>query len=318
MPTHSAFHPASPQALWTAHLVWWMIGVGAAIWLATIALMFYAVLSARGQRGVDDLQYVNADTHRRLERIVGGGVVASALVLIGFLVYDYGVGRALAQHPPRALTIQLTGHQWWWEVLYDDPDPSKRLVTANEIHVPTGQPVQFKLRSNDVIHSFWVPSLSGKRDLIPGYTSSQWFQADTPGVYRGQCAEFCGLQHAKMALEIIAEPPAKFRAWMAQSSMPNAPPGDSIALSGQRIFLTAGCSVCHTIGGTPAQATVGPSLTHLKGRAWIAAGTLRNTRANLERWITNPQAIKPGTHMPTVPLQPGQLTALVAYLETLK
>jgi len=318
MQLHSMFSPASPQAQSIARLWWWMFGVGGLIWLAVIAVMFYTVRSARGRRGPDDLQHVATPTHKRLERIVAGAVFGSILVLVGFLIYDFGVGRALAQHPSRALTIELIGHQWWWEVQYDDPDPSKRLVTANEIHIPTGQPVQFKLSSTDVIHSFWVPNLNGKRDLIPGYTSSHWITADTPGVYRGQCAEFCGLQHAKMALDIIAEPPDQFRAWMARSSQPNKPPIDSVALSGQRVFLTAGCSTCHTIGGTAAQATVGPSLTHLKSRPWIAAGTLRNTRANLEGWIVNPQAFKPGTHMPSIPFQPRELTALLAYLETLK
>ena len=295
-----------------------MFAVGGLIWVGVIVAMFYVVRSARGRRGADDLQHVEPARHQRMERVVSGAVFGAILVLIGFLIYDFGVGRALAQHPSRALTIELIGHQWWWEVQYDDTNPSKRLVTANEIHIPTGQPVQFKLSSTDVIHSFWVPSLNGKRDLIPGYTSSHWITADKPGVYRGQCAEFCGLQHAKMALDIIAEPPEQFRAWLARSSQPSTPPADSSLLSGQRVFLAAGCSVCHTIGGTPAQATIGPTLTHLKTRPWIAAGTLRNTRENIEAWITNPQAFKPGTRMPAIPLQPRELTALVAYLETLK
>jgi cytochrome c oxidase subunit 2 len=318
MPPHSVFHPASLQAQSIAHLWWWMFGVGGAIWLAVIGAMFFVVASARGRRGPDDLQHVASDTHRRLEHIVSAAVFATVIVLAGFLFYDFGVGRALAQHPSRALTIELIGHQWWWEVQYDDSNPSKRLVTANVIHIPTGEPVQFKLRSTDVIHSFWLPNLNGKRDLIPGYTSSHWITAEVPGVYRGQCAEFCGLQHAKMALDIVAEPPAQFRAWLAQASLPNNPPTDSTALSGERVFLTAGCSVCHTIGGTLAQSTVGPSLTHLESRSWIAAGTLPNTHENLIGWIANPQAIKPGTRMPSVPLQPRELTALVAFLETLK
>jgi len=318
MPLHSMFSPASPQAQSIARLWWWMFAVGGLIWVGVIVAMFYVVRSARGRRGADDLQHVEPARHQRMERVVSGAVFGAILVLIGFLIYDFGVGRALAQHPSRALTIELIGHQWWWEVQYDDTNPSKRLVTANEIHIPTGQPVQFKLSSTDVIHSFWVPSLNGKRDLIPGYTSSHWITADKPGVYRGQCAEFCGLQHAKMALDIIAEPPEQFRAWLARSSQPSTPPADSSLLSGQRVFLAAGCSVCHAIGGTPAQATIGPTLTHLKTRPWIAAGTLRNTRENIEAWITNPQAFKPGTRMPAIPLQPRELTALVAYLETLK
>lgn len=318
MQMHSALDAASLQARSIEHLWWWMFGVGGAIWLTVIAVMFYTVGAARGRRGSDDLQHVPTESHQRLERIVGAAVGITVLVLVAFLVVDYGVGKALAAHPSHALTIEVVGHQWWWEVHYDDPNPSRRLVTANEIHIPTGEPVQFKLSAVDVIHSFWVPNLQGKRDLIPGYPTSHWITADKPGVFRGQCAEFCGLQHAKMALHIVAESPAQFRAWLAQSSTPSAPPADSTAAYGQRIFLTAGCSSCHTIGGTPAQATIGPSLTHFKSRSMIAAGTLANTRENLVGWIVNPQAIKPGTRMPAIPLKPAELTALVSYLETLK
>ena len=170
------------------------------------------------------------------------------------------------EHPQRALTIDVVGHQWWWEVQYENPDPSKSVGTANEIHVPVGEPVQFKLRSTDVIHSFWAPNLNGKRDLIPGYVSTLWFKADTAGVYRGQCAEFCGLQHAQMAFFIVAEPRIKFNAWLAAGSSPPDPPTDSTLLYGQRVFMSSGCSVCHAIGGTEARATVGPDLTHFKGR----------------------------------------------------
>jgi cytochrome c oxidase subunit 2 len=318
MQIQSALDAASLQARSIEHLWWWMFGVGGAIWLAVIAAMFFALRAARGRRGSDDLQHVPAESHKGLERVVSGAVIITVLVLTAFLVADYGVGRALAAHPSRALTIEVIGHQWWWEVQYDDTNPSRRLVTANEIHIPTGEQVQLKLSAADVIHSFWVPNLQGKRDLIPGYTTTHWIKADKPGTYRGQCAEFCGLQHAKMALHVVAESPAQFRAWFAQASTPNNPPSDSTSLYGQRVFLTAGCSVCHTIGGTTAQATIGPSLTHFKSRATIAAGTLANTRENVEGWIANPQAIKPGTRMPAVPLKPAELTALVSYLETLK
>ncbi|HTJ22453.1 MAG TPA: cytochrome c oxidase subunit II [Gemmatimonadaceae bacterium] len=315
---HSAFDPASPQAHLIASLWWWMLGVGGTIWIIVIATMFYVSFTKHRHREPDDPQHVSEATHRRMERAVIAAGLVTVLVLTVFLGFDYSVGHALAQHPQRALTINVTGHQWWWEAEYEDPDPSKRITTANEIHVPVGQPVQFKLRAADVIHSFWVPNLNGKRDLIPGYVSSQWFRADTAGVYRGQCAEFCGLQHAKMALYIVAEPPAKFAAWMAAAAQSPPPPADSARLYGQRVFLSSGCAVCHTIGGTQAQAFVGPPLTHLKSRATIAAGTLTNTRANLMGWITNPQAIKPGVRMPAYPLTPLQLEALVDYLETLK
>src|SRR5215218_5950706 len=184
---HSAFDPASPQARAVATLWWWMFGVGALVWVAVVVTMLIAI---RTDRVVD---------HQRTSKTVRGAVYATIVILLGFLVYDFGVGRALAVHPQNALTIDIVGHQWWWEATYEDPSPSKRVTTANEIHVPVGEMIQFKLRAADVIHSFWVPNLQGKRDLIPGYVSTHWFRADTAGIYRGQCAEFCGLQHAQMA-----------------------------------------------------------------------------------------------------------------------
>jgi cytochrome c oxidase subunit 2 len=304
---HSAFFPASPQARMVGSLWWWMFGVGLVIWLGVVSMAIYAARKSA----------TTSDTPRR-ERFIAAGVLTAAVILAVFLVYDFRVGRALAQHPDVALTIAVTGHQWWWDVLYEDPDPSRIVTTANEIHVPVGQPVQFKLRAADVIHSFWAPNLNGKKDLIPGYTTTLWFQADTPGVYRGQCAEFCGLQHAQMAFYIVAEPPVKFAAWMAAASIPSTPPTDPELRYGRQVFMTRGCALCHSISGTDARGTVGPGLSHFKSRASIAAGTLANTRENLTRWIRDPAAIKPGVRMPAIPLQPSELTALVSYLETLK
>ena len=315
---HSAFDPASPQARAIAQLWWWMFGVGSLIWLAVIVAMIYAIRSKRGDRGPDELLHVPDATHKRMERVVAAAVFMTVLILGGFLAYDFAVGRLLAQHPRTALTIELVGHQWWWEARYVDPSPSKRVVTANELHVPVGEPIQIKVTSPDVIHSVWVPNLNGKRDLVPGYVSTHWFTADTAGTYRGQCAEFCGLQHAKMALYIIAEPRVKFAAWLAAASTPHEPPTDSTLLYGQRVFMSGGCAVCHTISGTEARSNVGPDLSHFKSRSTIAAGTLANNRANLTSWIANPQAIKPGTRMPPSPLTPVQLNALVSYLETLR
>jgi cytochrome c oxidase subunit 2 len=315
---HSFFNPASPQARAVAGLWWWMFGAGMIIWLGVFCLGLYAVRVKRGERQSDDLMHVSTETHRRLEHVVTGGVFATVLVLAGFLIYDFSVGRFIAEHPQRALTIDVVGHQWWWEVQYEDPSPSKRVGTANEIHVPVGEMVQFKLRAADVIHSFWAPNLSGKRDLVPGYVSTLWFKADTAGIYRGQCAEFCGLQHAQMAFFVVAEPPVKFAAWLAAGSTPPKPPTDSTLLYGKRVFMSSGCAVCHSIGGTEAHATVGPDLTHFKSRMSIAAGSLANTRANVTRWIENPSAFKPGVRMPALPFKPVELNALVSYLETLK
>lgn len=315
---HSFFHPGSPQARAVAHLWWWMAAVGGVVWLAVILAMFASVRVKRSAPGPDGLIQLSPDAERRTTSVVSVAIFITVLILLAFLAFDFSVGRALATHPSQALTIEIVGHQWWWEAQYVDSNPSKRVATANEIHVPVGEPVQLKLRSTDVIHSFWAPNLSGKRDLIPGYVTTQWFTADTAGRYRGQCAEFCGLQHAKMALDIIAEPRQQFLAWLAAAATPAAPPVDSAQISGQRVFMNSGCAVCHSIGGTEARATVGPTLSHLKSRPMIAAGTLPNTRENLTRWIANPQGIKPGVHMPPSPLTPAQLNALVAFLETLK
>ena len=315
---HSAFDPASPQARAIMHLWWWMFGVGAFVWVAVVTSMLLTLRGRRGLRGADDLSHTSPQSRARIERTVKGALFVTVLILVGFLAFDFTVGRALAAAPTQMLTIELTGHQWWWEVQYADPDPSKRIVTANEMHVPVGRPVQFRFQSRDVIHSFWAPNLHGKRDLIPGYSASLWFVADTPGVYRGQCAEFCGLQHAKMAFVIHADSKADFDRWLTAASASPLPPSDSTAVYGQRVFMSAGCAVCHTVGGTEAKATVGPSLTHFKSRSTIAAGTLTNTKENVGRWVLNPQAIKPGTQMPPSPLSTPQLDALLAYLETLK
>jgi cytochrome c oxidase subunit 2 len=216
------------------------------------------------------------------------------------------------------LTIEVTGLQWWWNVEYVDTVPSRRVVTANEIHVPVGVPVQIIAKSHDVIHSFWVPSLHGKKDLIPGHTTATWFQADTAGLYRGQCAEFCGHQHAKMALWVVAEPREAYEKWYASQLETPPNPADSIASVGQEVFLSRTCAMCHTIAGTLAASHVGPDLSHVGSRRSIAAGTLPNTRSNLAAWISDPQAIKPGSRMPATTLSPSELNSLVTYLETLK
>jgi cytochrome c oxidase subunit 2 len=314
----SVFSPESPQARAVAHLFWWMFGVGLTIWLGVAATAIYAAFARHGERGADDLNHVPAPTKRRVEYLIGGAVFVTFLILMGFLAFDFTAGRALAMHPSAALTIDVTGHQWWWDVLYEDPNPSKQVETANEIHVPVGEMVQFKLRAADVIHSFWAPNLSGKKDLIPGYVTSLYFRADTAGIYRGQCAEFCGLQHAQMAFYIVAEPRPKFAAYLAAASMPHENPTDPTLVAGQRVFMSSGCPLCHSIAGTDARGTVGPGLSHFKSRGALAAGTLANNRANLTRWIQNPAAIKPGVRMPALPLDSAQLSALVSYLETLK
>jgi cytochrome c oxidase subunit 2 len=217
-----------------------------------------------------------------------------------------------------SLRIEVTGKQWWWEVRYDNRTPSNQLVTANEIHVPVGEPIQIVGTSHDIIHSFWAPSLFGKKDLIPGHETTLWFQADTAGVYRGQCAEFCGIEHAKMAITIVAETRPKFDSWYRTQMLPAAPPADSTTRRGETVFMSRGCPVCHTVGGTRALGTVGPNLTHIGSALTIAAGTLQNNRGNLAGWVVDPQQIKPGVHMPPNSLSGADLQALLAYLENLR
>jgi len=240
-------------------------------------------------------------------------------VLFGLLVADLFVGRAL--QPPRtgdALTIKVTARQWWWQFEYLDRDPSKGFITANELHLPVGRPVQLLLQSADVIHSFWIPSLQGKKDLVPGHQTSLWLTPDQPGIYRGQCAEFCGYQHAHMGLLAVVESPEAFAKWQEAQRLSAAPPSTESQKRGQQVFLTRTCVMCHTIQGTPANSRVGPPLTHLASQQTIAAGAFPNTRGHLAGWIMNPQAMKPGVRMPANPLSPDELQSLLDYLETLK
>jgi cytochrome c oxidase subunit 2 len=228
-------------------------------------------------------------------------------------------GEALASLPrDKALRIEVIGHQWWWEANYVDPVPGNRVNVANEIHIPIGEPVQIVGTSNDVIHSFWIPSLAGKKDLIPGHATALWLQADKPGAYRGQCAEFCGHQHAKMAVLIVAETRKQFNEWYKKQLLPAAPPTDSITKVGENVFMSKGCPICHTVGGTRALSGIGPSLTHIGSAYTLAAGSLKNTRGNLAGWIVDPQGIKPGVRMPPNDLSGPELQALLSYLESLK
>jgi cytochrome c oxidase subunit 2 len=311
-------HPAGPQAARIAHLWWFAFVVATVVWVITVSALLWAIARARRREQLDERMPADA-ADRRMARGVATGIAASMVILFVFLGYDLMVGRTLSPIPSaHPLTIEVNGHQWWWEVQYADTAVHDRFTTANEIHVPVGEPVLFVLTAQDVIHSIWVPNLGGKKDLIPGYTSSVWFQADTAGVYRGQCAEFCGAQHAKMALFIVAEPRAQFNRWAMQQRQPATRPADSVAGHGYEVFVTSSCVMCHNIEGTTAGSHNGPDLTHLASRRTIAAGTLPNTRGNLAGWIIDPQQIKPGSHMPPNMLAPKDLDALLTYLEGLK
>jgi cytochrome c oxidase subunit II len=318
---HSALAPAGPQAARIAGLWWLFFWVSLIVFVLVVTFMLVAVVRARHRgpglpRPLRDL----AGRSRRLATV--GVAVATALtvvVLIGLLAADVVTARAIAAlRSPEPVTIELTGRQWWWEVRYWAPVPDRTMTTANEIHIPVGRPVLVKNRSGDVIHSLWVPNLHGKRDLIPGYQTTLTWQADRPGTYYGQCAEFCGYQHAHMRLAVIAEPPAEFEAWLERQRQAAPEPIDELSQRGRTVFLSRACVMCHTIRGTDAGGRVGPELTHLASRGAIAAGTLPNTTGHLAGWILDPQHVKPGALMPATSLAADELQALLAYLGTLK
>jgi cytochrome c oxidase subunit 2 len=256
---------------------------------------------------------------RRARWAVGSALGLTVITLFVILVLSVITSKrveGLTSKNP--VTIQITGHQWWWEVTYPNSQADQTITTANEIHVPVNTPVVVLTNSSDVIHSFWAPSITGKRDLLPGYSSAFWFEIDKEGVYRGQCAEFCGLQHAHMGFSIVAESVDKFQAWQQQQLRPASEPSTAEAIRGRQVFLTHACLMCHTIRGTDAGSRVGPDLTHIASRNMIAAETLPNTAGALAGWIVDPQRIKAGTEMSPNPLAPDDLQALIGYLQNLR
>jgi cytochrome c oxidase subunit II len=247
--------------------------------------------------------------------ILWGGVIIPAGILIFLLGLSIYGHRSLASPPGNpVLEIEVVGHRWWWEIRY----VGEGFVEANEIHIPVGQPVTIHLTSNDVIHSFWVPQLTGKMDLNPGETNSIWIQADEPGIYRGLCAEFCGLQHANMQFLVVAESQGDFETWLDRTRQPAPAPQTAEAQLGEQVFMGSSCVYCHTIRGTNALAVVGPDLTHLASRLTLAAGIIDNNPGNLAGWILDPQHIKPGNLMPPTNMTGDELQALLAYLQILE
>jgi cytochrome c oxidase subunit 2 len=226
------------------------------------------------------------------------------------------LANVVAPKRPVGLRLEITGHQWWWQVRYNSNNPAEVFDTANEIHIPVGVPVQVVLRGVDVIHSFWVPALSGKTDVIPGQNNVTWLEAAKPGVYRGQCTEYCGAEHAHMALFVIADTPEDFRKWRDNQIAPAATPVSPDIAAGQTIFSLR-CGECHTVRGTDAGGVLGPDLSHLMTRRTIAAGLLPNTPGNLSGWIANPQQLKPDALMPNLQLTGQELSQIRRFLESL-
>lgn len=246
------------------------------------------------------------------------GLALTTIVLAGAITWTMFTMAAIAAPPGGAkLKITVTGHQWWWEVTYSDGTPSRQFTTANEIHIPVGQPVNIELHSADVIHSFWVPALAGKTDLIPGQTNHAWLEADKPGVYRGQCTEYCGRQHAHMALRVFADRPEAFQSWW-DGQLQDAPaPKNEIVAAGQQRFV-ARCGACHGVRGVQASARFGPDLSHLMSRTTLAAGLLPNNAGQLSAWIANPQTLKPDSKMPNLDISGQELAEIRQFLLTLK
>ena len=294
MSIQSALNPAGPDAAVIAEITWVLFAGGAAVFVLVMALAAWAVVKPPpwlARRGA----------------IVVGGIAFPAIVLLALLVYTLLRANALSAGEP-ALRVEVTGHQWWWRIAYLTDDGAVDFVTANELRIPVAQPVEIRLRSADVLHSFWVPSLAGKLDLIPGKDNRLVLAASRAGIFRGQCAEYCGGPHAQMAFYVVAT--QGFEEWRARQRPPAAASND---------LFNARCGVCHALRGTPAAGTLGPDLTHVGGRVSIGAGILPNNRGALAGRIASSQHLKPGNLMPSFrELSGEELTSLAAYLESLQ
>jgi cytochrome c oxidase subunit 2 len=312
----SVLSPAGVQAS-SIHALWVvMLSVCTVVFIAVLAALLVAVVRGTRRRSEEPSA---SPAERTITRYVGAAVGVTVVTLIALLAASVWTGRTVASlQASNAISIAITGHQWWWEIQYEDAIPSRRVLTANEIHIPINRPVVLKVTSRDVIHSFWVPNLQGKRDLIPGYTTALWMQASRAGAFRGQCAEFCGMQHAHMAFDVIVESDEEFAKWLDAMRQPGRDPLDPTGHKGRDVFMRARCGTCHSIRGSDAAAQAAPDLTHIASRSTLGAGSLPNTPDNLAAWIEDSQRVKPGNQMPPNPLAAEDLQALVAYLETLR
>lgn len=306
----SVLAPTGPEAARIAHLTLLLIG-GAGVVLFIVLLALWLAL-----RGPSLARRTIAGERT----VLVCGVAFPIVVLSGLLVYGVILMRAniTAANAPDALRIEVVGEQWWWRVAYVGPG-GERIESANEIRIPVGREIAFTLRSADVIHSFWVPNLAGKVDMIPGRTNMLRLVAEKPGIFRGQCAEYCGGPHALMALEVVAMPEAEFDAWLTETAKPAAEPTEAAAKRGQAVFIAAGCGSCHAVRGTVAAGVVGPDLSRIGERRSLAAATLPMTQANVALFIAAGQHVKPANLMPPFRIfSPSELDALAAYLVSLK
>jgi cytochrome c oxidase subunit 2 len=310
---HEALDTAGPFAQEIAKLFWIFAGVSAVVYVLVMLFLVHALRRRPGRSsGPADVVSPHA------LRAIGVSLAITGVVLVGLALADFFGNRALSSVPPDALRIRITAHQWWWEIEYLDAIPAHRVTTANHLTIPVGRPVLLELGSRDVIHSFWVPSLNGKKDLLPGYTTTLAMLASRAGAYTGECAEFCGFQHAHMSIDVSAPAPDEFARWLDAQRTEAAEPATDIQRRGREVYLSSTCRACHAIQGTISAARLGPDLTHLASRPRIAAGTLPNDSASLAAWISDPQSIKPGTRMPATQLVAADLNALTAYLGNLR
>ena len=304
-----ALEPRGPAAAEMARLWWILFWTALGVCAIVFALLFVAIWQARTERA-----RTWPEGRGTGFVLIGGGVVPAVILTVMTVVTLTGLAVFDAQDGRDNVTVKVTGHMFWWEIEYVDHG----FVTANELHIPVGSQVRIELESADVIHSFWVPQLHGKVEMVPGRTNTMYLEADEPGTYFGKCAEFCGVQHANMEFLVIAQQEDDFQAWTEQQQQPAPEPVDELTRRGRQVFLGSACVYCHTVRGTNATGTLGPDLTHVASRRTLGARMLENNRANLAGWTVNSQAIKPGNRMPPVYMQPESLHALMAYLETLE
>jgi cytochrome c oxidase subunit II len=315
----SIFAPVSTPAVKEADLAKMVLVLSAIVFVVVAGLMAYSLVrfrAGRGEQGTEPPQVYGSAQVEAAWTVIPIIIVIVLMLATGRVIHEVQA----APEPPNAVRVTVVGRQWWWEIHY----PELGIVTANELHVPVSdsanrQPTFLTLESADVAHSFWVPRVAGKTDLIPNKTNHMWVEPHQPGTYLGQCAEYCGTQHAHMLLRVVAEPPERFARWVEQQRQAAATaPADSAAAAGRRVFLGTACISCHTVGGTVATGRYGPDLTHLMSRETIGAGVAPNTRDRLRAWVRNPDDLKHGVLMPAMQLDDEQLDQLVEYLLTLR
>jgi cytochrome c oxidase subunit II len=305
----SALDPAGRAAERIAALFWGMAGGTLVVWAVVVFLTVYAIWARR-----------DAFSERRANQlIVLGGVVLPTITLTALLAYGLAMLPPLvAPAPPGSLVVEVEGEQWWWRVRYAPP-AGAAVELANELRLPVGEPVEVRLTSADVIHSFWVPALAGKMDALPGRTTRLVLEPTRTGRFRGVCAEYCGSAHALMAFDVVVTEPDAFAAWLDAERRPAREPTTDDARRGRDLFLANGCGACHMVRGTPADGIVGPDLTHVGSRLGIGAGTLASHPGAFGRWIVETETLKPGVHMPAFDMLPAdEIAALAAYLEDLR